>query len=308
MNIYKNNENNSGTINCYICEQIFGRKREAAHYCRDCHRGYCEGEHGMSSGEDEGLCVACSFAAEPAPDVHTVNPKYTFDNFVVYTGNSFAHDACLAVARNPGKEYNPLFIHGGVGSGKTHLSNAIGNYLLEHGMFAPSRICHITAERFTSELITAIRHERLGYFKKTFRSVDVLLISDIQFLAGKERTTAELLYTFNTLYDEMKQIVLECDSAPDEIPYFPESLRSRFESGLVVDIGEPDFAARVEILRQKAGIERIDLPDDVAQFIAHTCQSSIRALEGAVVRIGAYSELYNVPITLDGVTKLFAEE
>lgn len=304
MNICKQKEENVEGSTCYICERIFGRKREASYYCSRCHRGYCEGEHGMSSGEDGGLCIVCSMTAGAILDVHTIKPRYTFESFVVYLGNSFAHAACLEVAKSPGKAYNPLFIHGEVGLGKTHLLYAIGNYLLEHGMFPPSRICSMTAEHFTNELINAIRYETLDSFRNTFRNVDILLMSAIQYLAGKERTTAELLHTFDTLYDRKKQMVFECDTSPAEITYFPESLRSRFESCLVVDIKEPDFNAKVQILRQKAEFEGIDLPDDVAQFIARTSGRSIRALEGAMIKIGAYSRLYNAPITLDGITKL----
>lgn len=304
MNLWDHDDKSVEESNCYICEQVFGRQREATHYCRQCGRGYCQGEHGISSGEEGGLCIACSEISGPIPGIHTVNPRYTFDNFVVYPGNSFAHAACLEVAKNPGKRYNPLFIHGGVGLGKTHLLDAIGNYLLTHGTIASSRICCITAERFTSGLINAIRYETLDSFRRTFRSVDIFMMSAIQFLAGKERITAELLHTFETLYDGKKQMVFECDIAPGDITYLPESLRSRFESGLVADIAEPDFTARVEIVRQKAAIEEIDLPDDVTEFIAHNCQGSIRALEGAVIKLAAYSRLCNVPITLDSATKL----
>lgn len=237
-----------------------------------------------------------------------VIPRYTFENFVIYSENSFAHAACLEVAKNPGKEYNPLFIHGNVGMGKTHLLCAIGNHLLTHGIFAPSRICCISAESFTMELINAIRHKELDSFRQTFRSVDILLMSSIQFLAGKERTVTELIHTFDTLYDEKKQIVFECDLAPGDITYMPEGLKSRFQWGLIAGIGVPDYAAKSEIVRQKAGIEGIDLPDAVIEFIAHTCQGSIRALEGTVIKLAAYSRLFNVPITIDGVTRLLKDE
>jgi len=226
------------------------------------------------------------------------NQKYTFENFVVGASNQFANAACLAVATNPGKTYNPLFIYGGVGLGKTHLLNAIGNFLLGHGKTNMDRICYITAEVFTNELINSLRYERMEDFRNRFRKMDVLLIDDIQFIAGKERTQAEFFHTFNTLYDNMKQIVVTSDKFPRDIENFEERLRSRFEWGLIADIQSPDTETKVAILNKKAEIENIDLPLDVAFFIASNAEDSVRSLEGALIRIGAFASLNKVPVTI----------
>lgn len=227
------------------------------------------------------------------------NPKYSFENFVVGSSNQFANAACLAVSTNPGKTYNPLFIYGGVGLGKTHLLNAIGNFLLNHGTINPERICYITAETFTNELINSIRYEKMEDFRNRFRKMDILLIDDIQFIAGKERTQAEFFHTFNTLYDNMKQIVVTSDKFPRDIENFEERLKSRFEWGLVADIQSPDIETKVAILNKKAEQEKIDLPLDVAFFIATNSEDSIRSLEGTLIRVGAYASLNNTPITSD---------
>jgi len=227
------------------------------------------------------------------------NPKYSFENFVVGTSNQFANAACLAVSTNPGKTYNPLFIYGGVGLGKTHLLNAIGNFLLNHGTINPDRICYITAETFTNELINSIRYEKMEDFRNRFRKMDILLIDDIQFIAGKERTQAEFFHTFNTLYDNMKQIVVTSDKFPRDIENFEERLKSRFEWGLVADIQSPDIETKVAILNKKAEQERIDLPLDVAFFVATNSEDSVRSLEGTLIRVGAYASLNNTPISID---------
>ena len=227
------------------------------------------------------------------------NPKYTFENFVVGSSNQFANAACLAVSTNPGKTYNPLFIYGGVGLGKTHLLNAIGNFLIKHGNVNPDRICYITAETFTNELINSIRFEKMEEFRNKFRKMDILLIDDIQFIAGKERTQAEFFHTFNTLYDNMKQIVVTSDKFPRDIENFEERLKSRFEWGLVADIQLPDIETKVAILNKKAESEHIDLPLDVAFFIASNSEDSIRSLEGTLIRVGAYSSLNGSSITMD---------
>ncbi|HOW56143.1 MAG TPA: chromosomal replication initiator protein DnaA [Syntrophorhabdaceae bacterium] len=227
------------------------------------------------------------------------NPKYSFENFVVGSSNQFANAACLAVSTNPGKTYNPLFIYGGVGLGKTHLLNAIGNFLLNHGTINPERICYITAETFTNELINSIRYEKMEDFRNRFRKMDILLIDDIQFIAGKERTQAEFFHTFNTLYDNMKQIVVTSDKFPRDIENFEERLKSRFEWGLVADIQSPDIETKVAILNKKAEQEKINLPLDVAFFIATNSEDSIRSLEGTLIRVGAYASLNNTPITSD---------
>jgi chromosomal replication initiator protein len=234
------------------------------------------------------------------------NPRYTFENFVVGSSNQFANAACLAVSTNPGKTYNPLFIYGGVGLGKTHLLNAVGNFLVKHGTINPDRICYITAETFTNELINSIRFEKMDDFRNKFRKMDIILIDDIQFIAGKERTQAEFFHTFNTLYDNMKQIVLTSDKFPRDIENFEERLKSRFEWGLVADIQLPDIETKVAILNKKAEHEKIDLPLDVAFFIATNSEDSIRSLEGTLIRVGAYASLNNTPITIDMVKQIMS--
>lgn len=227
------------------------------------------------------------------------NPKYTFENFVVGSSNQFANAACLAVATNPGKTYNPLLIYSGVGLGKTHLLNAVGNFLIHHSNVSSDRICYITAETFTNELINSIRYEKMDEFRNRFRKMDVLLIDDIQFIAGKERTQAEFFHTFNALYDNMKQIIVTSDKFPRDIENFEERLKSRFEWGLVADIQSPDIETKVAILNKKAESENFDLPLDVAFFIASNSDDSIRSLEGALIRVGAYASINSVNITID---------
>lgn len=226
-------------------------------------------------------------------------PKYTFENFVVGSSNQFANAACLAVANNPGKVYNPLFIYGGVGLGKTHLLNAIGNFLLSHRAMNGNRICYITAEEFTNELINSLRFEKMDDFRNRFRKMDVLLIDDIQFIAGKERTQAEFFHTFNALYDNTKQIVVTSDKFPGEVPNFEERLRSRFEWGLIADIQPPDLETKVAILNKKAEFENVTLPQDVAFYLASNIEHNIRVLEGSLIRLSAFASLHNVPVSMD---------
>ncbi len=226
-------------------------------------------------------------------------PKYTFENFVVGSSNQFANAACLAVANNPGKVYNPLFIYGGVGLGKTHLLNAIGNFLLSHRAMNGNRICYITAEEFTNELVNSLRFEKMDDFRNRFRKMDVLLIDDIQFIAGKERTQAEFFHTFNALYDNTKQIVVTSDKFPGEIPNFEERLRSRFEWGLIADIQPPDLETKVAILNKKAEFENMTLPQDVAFYLASNIEHNIRVLEGSLIRLSAFASLHNVPVSMD---------
>jgi len=225
-----------------------------------------------------------------------LNPRYTFDNFVVSSCNEFAHAAARAVAGQKRRVHNPLYIYGGVGLGKTHLLQAMGNHIVRRGT---GRLRYISAEHFMNELINAIRFERTIEFKEKFRNVDLLLIDDIQFLAGKERTQEEFFHTFNTLYDAQKQIVITSDCAPREIPTLEERLRSRFEWGLIADIQPPDLETKVAILRKKAEAEGITLPDDVALFIASSSKSNIRELEGSLIRVVAYASLGRKEITLD---------
>lgn len=225
-----------------------------------------------------------------------LNPKYTFKSFVVGAGNQFAHAACMAVAEQPAKAYNPLFLYGGVGLGKTHLLNAIGNYLAERSEL---RIAYLTTEQFTNEVINSIRYDKMIDLRKRYRNVDMLMIDDIQFLAGKERTQEEFFHTFNTLYEAHKQIVLSSDRFPKDMPDIEERLRSRFEWGLIADLQPPDVETRIAILRKKSEDERIALPEDVIHFLATTMKNNIRELEGSLVRLGAYSSLTGQVITLE---------
>jgi len=227
------------------------------------------------------------------------NPKYTFDHFVVGASNQFAHAACLAVADLPAKNYNPFFIYGGVGLGKTHLLHAIGNHILQHRILPEVRkICYISSEEFTNELINSLRYEKMDEFRNKFRRMDILLIDDIQFIAGKERTQAEFFHTFNSLYETRKQIVVTSDKFPKDVPNFEERLRSRFEWGLIADIQPPDIETKVAILRKKAETENISLPNDVAFFLASQIDSNIRVLEGSLIRIGAFASLTKTPIDI----------
>ncbi len=252
-----------------------------------------EGNGTVSQEEKRGIVV------RRAATYNQFNPKYTFENFVVGSSNQFANAACLAVATNPGKTYNPLLIYSGVGLGKTHLLNAVGNFLILHGNISPDRICYITAETFTNELINSIRYEKMEEFRNRFRKMDVLLIDDIQFIAGKERTQAEFFHTFNALYDNMKQIIVTSDKFPRDIGNFDERLKSRFEWGLVADIQSPDIETKVAILNKKAESERILLPLDVSFFIASNSEDSIRSLEGTLIRVGAYASISGSDITID---------
>jgi len=216
-----------------------------------------------------------------------LTPKYTFDSFVVGNGNRFAHAACLAVAQSPSKSYNPLFVYGGVGLGKTHLMQAIGRHIAQQN--GKTKVLYISSEKFTNEMIDSIRDDRTVAFRDKYRSVDVLLIDDIQFLAGKERTQEEFFHTFNTLYDSNKQIVITSDSPPKDIPTLENRLISRFEWGLITDIQPPDLETRIAILRKKAQSENLNVPAEVINFIAENIPSNIRQLEGALTKLVAFS-------------------
>ncbi|MBK5290175.1 MAG: chromosomal replication initiator protein DnaA [Acidobacteriia bacterium] len=231
-----------------------------------------------------------------------LNTRYTFDSFVVGSCNQFAHAAAAAVANRPARSYNPLFIYGGVGMGKTHLIHAIGHAL--SGTFGSLRVVYTTSERFMNQLITCIRNERMALFHQYYRSADALLVDDIHILAGKERTQEEFFHTFNELYDHQKQIVLSSDSAPKNTPGLVDRLRSRFEWGLMVDVQAPDLETKVAILDKKADEEGIELPDDVRIFIATKTKSNVRELEGALTKLIAYSSVTSSRISLDMAKQL----
>src|SRR5215831_10859202 len=224
-------------------------------------------------------------------------PKYTFANFVVGASNQFAHAASQAVANQPGDHYNPLFIYGGVGLGKTHLVNAIGHQVLDGNEDA--RVVFLSSESFMNELIAALRRDRMDDFKSRFRRIDILIVDDVQFLAGRERTQEEFFHTFNSLYDSHHQIVLTSDKFPKEIPELEERLRNRFEWGLIADIQPPDTETRVAIVQKKAEIEGIPISNEVALFLGTELGSNVRELEGSLTRLGAYASINRCPITVD---------
>ncbi len=230
-----------------------------------------------------------------------LNPKYTFDTFVIGNSNRLAHAASVAVAESPAKAYNPLFIYGGVGLGKTHLMNAIGHYIIQQN---PSlRVLYVSSEKFTNELINAIKDDKNEEFRYKYRNIDVLLIDDIQFIAGKERTQEEFFHTFNALYEVNSQIIVSSDKPPKEITTLEERLRSRFEWGLIADIQPPDLETRIAILRKKAHLENLIVSDEIINFIANSIASNIRELEGALNRVIAYSSLTEKEITVEMATE-----
>ena len=239
-----------------------------------------------------------------APAAAALDARYTFETFVVGSSNQFAQAACLAVAEHPSAAYNPLFIYGGVGLGKTHLLHAIGHRLTQS--HPQIRVQYLSTEKFTNELIGAIRYDKTQEFRQRYRTMDLLLIDDVQFLSGKERTQEEFFHTFNDLHESRRQIVLSSDRSPKGIPEIEERLRSRFEWGLIADIQPPDFETRVAILKKKAELDRLPLPDDVAYFIATKVKSNIRELEGSLVRIRAFCTLSGRELSLDLAQEVLA--
>lgn len=228
--------------------------------------------------------------------LNPLNPRYTFDQFVSGAGNQFAHAAAMAVSNNPAITYNPLFIYGGVGLGKSHLLNAVGHKIISDNI--DTKICYCSAEKFMYEMVNCIKLNKMDEFRDRFRSVDVLLIDDIQFITGKERTQVEFFHTFNALYESHKQIIITSDKFPREMPNLEDRLRSRFEWGLIADIQPPDLETKIAILKKKADTNKIILPDDVAYFLAESDTRNVRELEGMLIRLGAYSSLQHIPITL----------
>jgi chromosomal replication initiator protein len=254
--------------------------------------------------EDTAVPIVSDIPAEPelieeetaGDDLGMVSARYSFETFIVGPSNQFAHAACRAVAETPSRSYNPLFIYGGVGLGKTHLMHAIGHYVATH--LKNLKLTYISSERFMNEMVNAIRYDRILDFRERYRSVDVLLVDDVQFLAGKEGTQTEFFHTFNALYDSQKQIVISSDCPPHEITQLEERLRSRFEWGLIADIQSPDLETKSAILKKKAETEGVPIPDNVAIYIAGKIKSNIRELEGSLIRLIAYASLTGREITL----------
>jgi chromosomal replication initiator protein len=252
---------------------------------------------------DATVVFECPSAAQPASTEResfsaSFNPKYTFESFVVGASNQFAHAAARAVAEIPSKSYNPLFIYGGVGLGKTHLMHAIGHYVQARSK-SSLLLAYVSTDRFINEVINAIRFDRLHAFRERYRAVDVLLVDDIQFIAGKDRTQEEFFHIFNALHDNQKQLVISSDCPPRQIPTLEERLQSRFEWGLIADIQPPDIETKVAILRKKSEAERVEVPENVALFIASKVRTNIRELEGSLIRLVAYASLTGRDIDLD---------
>jgi chromosomal replication initiator protein len=246
---------------------------------------------------NQNINVVLTTGAEKDGVYPLLNPKYTFDTFVVGNSNRFAHAACYAVGESPSRAYNPLFIYGGVGLGKTHLMQAVAHHILKKN---PSySVVYVSSEQFTNELISSIKDDNTSGFRNKYRNMDVLLIDDIQFLAGKERTQEEFFHTFNTLYESNKQLVISSDRPPRNIPTLEDRLRSRFEWGLITDIQTPDLETRIAILRKKAQTENLNISYDILDYIANYIESNIRELEGALIRLAAYATITNKPLNMD---------
>ena len=255
--------------------------------------------------EKEEVLQSIQEAAAADSLITPLNPKYTFETFVVGNNNRFVHAAAQAVAQSPGHAYNPLFIYGGVGLGKTHLMHAIGHWILEHN--SQAKVAYVSSEHFTNQLINAIRDQKTDDFRNAYRTVDILLVDDVQFLAGKEQTQEEFFHTFNTLHGASKQIVLTSDRPPKDIATLEDRLRSRFEWGLIADIQPPDLETRIAILKKKANLENMDIPGDVLVYIADQFSSNIRELEGALVKVTAHCALKQTPVTLEEAKQVLAD-
>ena len=266
---------------------------------------------GTREAKSHGADTAVAVADEPPVEEVTLdeasqlNPKFQFQTFVVGNNSRFAHAACRAVAESPAKAYNPLFLYGGVGLGKTHLMHAIGHAVLEK--YKRRKVAYVTSEKFMNEMITSIQEGKMTDFRTRYRTVDVLLIDDIAFLAGKDRTQEEFFHTFNSLHELNRQIVISSDRPPKEIPTLEDRLRSRFEWGLIADIQPPDFETRVAILKSKVGPYTKLVPEDVLAFMAHKIQRNIRELEGALIRVVAHASLNHQPISLELATKILQD-
>ncbi len=259
--------------------------------------GYPQLEIRFESGSPDSAPTVAATPAASASRSIAANPRFSFESFVVGSSNQFAHAAARAVAESPSRSYNPLFLYGGVGLGKTHLMHAIAQEVQRRNPDA--KVLYLSAERFLNDLINALRFERMQEFKRRYRELDVLLMDDIQFIAGKDSTQEEFFHTFNALHDAQKQIVVTSDALPKEIPTLEERLRSRFEWGLIADIQPPDLEMKVAIIRKKAAAEKADVPNDVAMFIAGTVKSNVRELEGRLNRVIAFSSLTGKPLTVE---------
>ena len=255
------------------------------------------GSQAVSRPSVQDVSVSSSQSAIISAEASNINPRYTFSDFVVGNSNQFCHAAAMRVAENPGQSYNPLFIYGGVGLGKTHLLHAIGNAVLQRN--PASSVLYMSSETFTNELIQALRNAKMDEFKKRLRAIEVLLIDDIQFISGKERTQEEFFHTFNALYSAKRQIVITSDKIPTDIPGIEERLQTRFSWGLTADLQAPDFETRVAIIKQKALLDNCPLPENVAHLIAERISSNVRELEGALTRLHAVSSIQDIPISLE---------